>query len=205
VLSGAVAFPGRRSPRSRPLLPAAGSGRRTPPLDTCAVRPRPTRALDTLPRNSAERDALSAAACERAPTSPKCSVVSAVSRWASSATCRYSTPRPTCPAARDPAAPPASMQWRAPDCPGSCASSAATVRSRWADTPAFSTKAAMSAPRGDPPLTAELDDEQARRVRLLLLGKGVVSAHRIERPFAARLDESEQRPTRDTGRSVAAL
>jgi hypothetical protein len=28
------------------------------------------------------------------------------------------------------------------------------------------------------------DDEQARRVRLLLLGKGVVSAHRIERPFA---------------------
>src|SRR5919204_287825 len=28
-----------------------------PPLDTCAVRPRPTSALDTLPRNSAERDA----------------------------------------------------------------------------------------------------------------------------------------------------
>src|SRR4029453_2884499 len=65
-----------------------------PPLDTCAVRPRPTRALDTLPRNSAERDALSAAACERAPASPKCSVVSAVSRWASSATYHSSTPPP---------------------------------------------------------------------------------------------------------------
>jgi hypothetical protein len=37
------------------------------------------------------------------------------------------------------------------------------------------------------------DDEQARRVRLLLLGKGAVSAHRIERPFAAGMDETEQR------------
>jgi hypothetical protein len=34
-----------------------------------------------------------------------------------------------------------------------------------------------------------MDDQQARKVRLLLLGKGVVSAHRIERPLAARLDE----------------
>jgi len=32
------------------------------------------------------------------------------------------------------------------------------------------------------------DDQRARKVRLLLLGKGVVSAHRIERPVAARLD-----------------
>jgi hypothetical protein len=32
------------------------------------------------------------------------------------------------------------------------------------------------------------DDQQARKVRLLRLGKGVVSAHRIERRFAARLD-----------------
>ena len=44
-----------------------------------------------------------------------------------------------------------------------------------------------------------VDDQQARKVRHLLLGKGAVSAHRIERPFAARLDESEQRPTRDPG------
>jgi hypothetical protein len=72
-----------------------------PPLDTCAVRPSPTRALDTLPRNSAERDALSEAACERAPASPKCSVVSAVSRCESSATRSYSTPRPACPAATE--------------------------------------------------------------------------------------------------------
>jgi hypothetical protein len=31
--------------------------------------------------------------------------------------------------------------------------------------------------------------QHARKVRLLLLGRGVVSAHRIERPFAGRLDE----------------
>jgi hypothetical protein len=44
-----------------------------------------------------------------------------------------------------------------------------------------------------------LDDQQARKVRRLPLGKGVVSAHRIERPFAARLDE-EQKSSR-VGRS----
>jgi hypothetical protein len=36
-----------------------------------------------------------------------------------------------------------------------------------------------------------MDDQQARKVRLLLLGKGVVSAHRIERPFAARSDDRQ--------------
>ena len=36
------------------------------------------------------------------------------------------------------------------------------------------------------------DDQQARKVRRLLLGKGVVSAHRTERPFAARLDDDQQ-------------
>jgi hypothetical protein len=41
----------------------------------------------------------------------------------------------------------------------------------------------------DASTTPAQDDQQARGVRLLLLGKGVVSAHRIERPFAARLDE----------------
>jgi hypothetical protein len=35
------------------------------------------------------------------------------------------------------------------------------------------------------------DDQPARNVRLLSR-KGVVSAHRIERPFAARLDETER-------------
>ena len=41
------------------------------------------------------------------------------------------------------------------------------------------------------------DDEQERRVRLLLLGKGAVLAHRFERPLAAELDEYEQRPIGD--------
>ena len=39
---------------------------------------------------------------------------------------------------------------------------------------------------------------------LPLLGKGAVSAHRIERPFAPRLDEYEQRPRRHAGRIAAA-
>jgi hypothetical protein len=43
------------------------------------------------------------------------------------------------------------------------------------------------------------DDQQARKVRLLRFGTGAVSAHRIERPFAAGLDESEQRA--DMGRA----
>jgi hypothetical protein len=38
------------------------------------------------------------------------------------------------------------------------------------------------------------DDQQARKVRLPRLGQGVVSAPRIERPFAARLEKSEQSP-----------
>jgi hypothetical protein len=42
---------------------------------------------------------------------------------------------------------------------------------------------------------ASLDDEQARRVRLLLHGKGVVSAHRIERPLAAGMDDEQQSPS----------
>jgi hypothetical protein len=37
--------------------------------------------------------------------------------------------------------------------------------------------------------TLELDDEEERRVGLLLLGKGAVSAHRFDRPRAAGLDE----------------
>jgi hypothetical protein len=37
------------------------------------------------------------------------------------------------------------------------------------------------------------DDEQERRVRLLLLSKGAVLAHWFDRPLAAELDESEQR------------
>jgi hypothetical protein len=42
-----------------------------------------------------------------------------------------------------------------------------------------------------------LDDELERRVRLLLLDKGAVLAHRFDRPRAAEMDETEQRPTRD--------
>ena len=37
------------------------------------------------------------------------------------------------------------------------------------------------------------DDDQERRVRLLLLGKGAVLAHQFERPLAAGMDEYEQR------------
>jgi hypothetical protein len=46
--------------------------------------------------------------------------------------------------------------------------------------------------------TTGLDDEHVRRGRLLLLGKGAVSAPRLERPFTAGMDESEQRPTHAT-------
>jgi hypothetical protein len=38
----------------------------------------------------------------------------------------------------------------------------------------------------------EMDDEQARRVRRLLLGKGAVLAHRFDQPLAAGMDEDEQ-------------
>jgi hypothetical protein len=34
-----------------------------------------------------------------------------------------------------------------------------------------------------------VDDEQARRVRLLLVAKGAVLAHRFERPLAAGMDD----------------
>ena len=36
------------------------------------------------------------------------------------------------------------------------------------------------------------DDEQARGLRLLLLGKGAVFAHRFERSLTAEMDEQEQ-------------
>ena len=41
-----------------------------------------------------------------------------------------------------------------------------------------------------------LDDEEKRRVGLLLLGKGAVSAHRFDRPRAAGLDERQQHEKR---------
>jgi hypothetical protein len=36
------------------------------------------------------------------------------------------------------------------------------------------------------------DDDQERRGRLLLLGKGAALAHRLARPLAAESDEEEQ-------------
>jgi hypothetical protein len=42
-------------------------------------------------------------------------------------------------------------------------------------------------------LTLAKDDEEERRVRLLLLGKAAVLAHRYERPLAAEMDEFQQR------------
>jgi hypothetical protein len=43
-----------------------------------------------------------------------------------------------------------------------------------------------------PDETLARDDDQERKLRLLLLGKGAVLAHRFERPLAAEMDESEQ-------------
>src|SRR5215217_5989292 len=47
-------------------------------------------------------------------------------------------------------------------------------------------------------------DDQERRGRRLLLGKGAVLGHRLAYPLAAESDESEQRPSRDAGRRSAA-
>jgi hypothetical protein len=52
--------------------------------------------------------------------------------------------------------------------------------------------------------TPTWDDEEERRVRLLLLGKATVLAHRYERPLAAEMDESEQRHDEPITRSRAA-
>jgi hypothetical protein len=46
------------------------------------------------------------------------------------------------------------------------------------------------------------DDDQERRGRLLLLGKGAVLAHGLARALAAESDEYEQRPPRDAGRDA---
>jgi hypothetical protein len=40
--------------------------------------------------------------------------------------------------------------------------------------------------------TTALDDEEERRVRLLLLGKAAVLTHRYERPLAAEMDDDQQ-------------
>ena len=47
--------------------------------------------------------------------------------------------------------------------------------------------------------TPARDDEQARRARLLLLGKGAVLAHRFDHRLTAGLDESEQSARREAG------
>jgi hypothetical protein len=48
----------------------------------------------------------------------------------------------------------------------------------------------------------EMDDEEERRMRLLLLGKAAVLAHRYERPLAAEMDESRQRCSRRVRRGA---
>src|SRR5215207_8182247 len=45
-------------------------------------------------------------------------------------------------------------------------------------------------------LCDSLDDEEERRVTLLLLGKAAVLAHRYERPLAAELDDERERRSR---------
>jgi len=52
--------------------------------------------------------------------------------------------------------------------------------------------------------TFAADDQQARRVRLPLLGKGAVSAHPFEHPLAAQMDETEQSPGARRARVAAA-
>ena len=66
---------------------------------------------------------------------------------------------------------------------------------------AFSRVASAAAVRG----AVAADDEEERRVRLLLLGKAAVLAHRFERPLAAEMDEYEQRSTRDVGEAPLLL
>jgi hypothetical protein len=41
--------------------------------------------------------------------------------------------------------------------------------------------------------TLGTDDEQARGLRLLLLGKGADLAHRFERPLTAEMDDQRER------------
>jgi hypothetical protein len=50
-------------------------------------------------------------------------------------------------------------------------------------------KAVVCADAGEKPAG---DDEQARRVRLPLLGKGAVVAHRFDQPLAAEMDDDQQ-------------
>ena len=51
------------------------------------------------------------------------------------------------------------------------------------------------------PMPALDDDDQERRGRLLLLGKGAVQAHRLASALAAELDEKEQ-SLRDAARAM---
>jgi hypothetical protein len=60
---------------------------------------------------------------------------------------------------------------------------------RRAAAPALPRRPAAS---GRADLAPAQDDEEERRVRLLLLGKAAVLAHRYERPLAAEMDETEQ-------------
>src|SRR3712207_2918250 len=54
-------------------------------------------------------------------------------------------------------------------------------------------------------LAAQLDDEQERRARRLLLGKGAVLAHRLAHALAAESDDDEQSGRRDPARSPSVI
>ena len=65
----------------------------------------------------------------------------------------------------------------------------AVSRKRTPPAPAFGTRAGASAVKS---AATALDDDEVRRVRLLLLGKAAVLAHRYERPLAAEMDEKRK-------------
>jgi hypothetical protein len=68
------------------------------------------------------------------------------------------------------------------------ARSTAARRARWRSAPTV----ASSVPRRARAAHRYPDDDQERSGRLLLLGKGAVSAHRFDCPLAAEMDESRQ-------------
>ena len=57
-------------------------------------------------------------------------------------------------------------------------------------------------PGASQPPATQLDDEQARELRLPLLGKGAVFAHQFERPLTAGMDDDRQLDRDLFGRGV---
>ena len=84
-------------------------------------------------------------------------------------------------------------------------SAAPTVISRTRDATRSSLSCAQASVAELTCQTLVPQDEHERRVRLLLLSKAAVLAHRFDRPLAAELDEYEQRRTRGRARTSSLL